>query len=168
MKTTTLLHFAAIWLAAATLGHAGAAPQLDRSGRYAAGELLVKWKDGPDSYAAALGNASIGAAVQRDFSAIGWQWVRLPEGMSVHEGLEAYRKLDTVLAVEPNGAIQPIPPPRDLADVSALDSTEGRVPLESAVGTARSGPRLQGPSPGLIPDEAALENVRALYQSVKK
>ncbi|MEO8426216.1 MAG: hypothetical protein ABI651_03805 [Verrucomicrobiota bacterium] len=76
--------------------------RLDLSGRYAAGELLVKWKDGPDSYAAAIGNLSIGAEVKRNFHQIGWQHVKVPEGMSVRQGMNAFQALGTVLAVEPN------------------------------------------------------------------
>jgi hypothetical protein len=79
--------------------------------RYAERELLVKWKDGPDSYAAAVGNAQIGSIVKRNFNEIGWQHVKLPPGMSVFDAVEAYRALGTVLAVEPNGSIQPIPAP---------------------------------------------------------
>ena len=41
--------------------------------RCAPGELLVKWKEGPDSPAATLGNAQIGSTVQRNFREIGWQ-----------------------------------------------------------------------------------------------
>jgi hypothetical protein len=51
--------------------------------RYREGHLLVKWKDGPESYAAAVGNASIGSTVNRNFNAIGWQHVELPPGMAI-------------------------------------------------------------------------------------
>ncbi len=77
------------------------------------GELLVKWRDGPDSHAAALGNSVIGSTVKRNFNAIGWQHVQLPPAMSVRDGIAAYQALGTVLAVEPDGSIEPIPPPKD-------------------------------------------------------
>jgi len=86
-------------------------PQLQAAPGYRDGVLLVKWQDGPESYAAAAGNAVIGSTVKRNFNAIGWQHVRLPEGMSVRDGMEAYRALGTVLAVEPDGTIEPILPP---------------------------------------------------------
>src|SRR3989442_12051084 len=81
--------------------------------RYREGHLLVKWKDGPDSYAAALGNSVIGSTVKRNFNAIGWQLVELPPGVSVSEGIKAYQALGNVTAVEPDGRtdIQPPPPP---------------------------------------------------------
>lgn len=79
------------------------------------GELLIKWKDGPQSYAAAAGNAQIGSRVRRNFIAIGWQLVGLPPGMSARDGVEAYRQLDTVLAAEPNGAVETILPPKSHA-----------------------------------------------------
>src|SRR6186997_2789943 len=64
--------------------------------------VLVKWKDGPHSAAAATGNAQIGATAKRSFHAIGWQLVELPPGMSVSEGLKAYKALESVGVVEPN------------------------------------------------------------------
>ncbi len=85
-------------------------PQPSRDGLQAKGELLVKWKDGPDSYAAALGNLSIGAEVKRNFYELGWQHVRLPQGMTLREAITAYEALGTVEAAEPNYAVQPILP----------------------------------------------------------
>src|SRR5688500_2463478 len=92
VKTITLLQPGAIPVRAAPVGHAEPAPAFDPAGRYAQGELLVKWKDGQAGNAGALGSASGGATVKRNFSAVGWQRVMLPEGMSVSEGLEAYRR----------------------------------------------------------------------------
>lgn len=153
MKTTILLPFAALSLTAATLGHAGIAPQLDPSGRFAAGELLVRWKDGPESRAAAEGNASVGATVKRNFSAIGWQRVVLPQGLSVADGLAAYQKLGTVLAVEPNGATRPIVSPSGHAVPGAADSRVDEVEIDRTLATPRSGLGLHGPSPGVIPND---------------
>ena len=56
------------------------------STRCAPGELLVKWKEGPHSPAATLGNAQIGSTVQRNFHEIGWQQVKLPCELSLQEG----------------------------------------------------------------------------------
>ena len=67
-----------------------------------ASELLVKWKDGPYSSAAAEANASVGVSVKRNFGALGWQLVRLPSGMSASQGLKMYQNLASVLAVEHN------------------------------------------------------------------
>src|SRR5438309_7912822 len=60
---------------------------------YVQGELLVKVQSGPYSQKASLSHAIAGATVLRTFPAIGWQHIRLPEGMSVREGIEAYRTL---------------------------------------------------------------------------
>ncbi len=70
--------------------------------RFADGELLVKFKDGPGSYASCMAHASLGAEVNRTFAEIGWQLIKLPDGMSVAEGLAYYQSLDTVAAAEPN------------------------------------------------------------------
>lgn len=66
-------------------------------------ELLVKWRDGPQSLAAAQGNAQVGSQVLRNFNALSWQLISLPSGMSPTEGIKAYEALGTVTAVEPNG-----------------------------------------------------------------
>jgi len=72
--------------------------------------LLIKWRDGPASAAAVEGNARIGAAVKRNFLALGWQLVALPPGVSEGDGLRAYQKLASVAAVEPDGRVALEPP----------------------------------------------------------
>src|SRR6187401_3201153 len=66
--------------------------------------LLVKWKKGPTSSDCLRGNAQIGSTVKRNFNALGWQLVELPEGFSATEGIAAYRALDGVAAIEADGA----------------------------------------------------------------
>ena len=66
------------------------------------GELLVKWKQGPLSVTAAHGNVRCGGLVKGNFSHCGWQWVQLPPGISLSEGMRRYRGEPEVLAVEPN------------------------------------------------------------------
>src|SRR6184192_3569342 len=65
-------------------------------------ELLLKFRDGPESVTALRANAAMGAEAVKTFQAIGWQRVKLPEGMSVEDGLMAYRKLDCVVMAEGN------------------------------------------------------------------
>lgn len=67
-----------------------------------ASELLVKWKDGPESEAAAAGNRKIGAVVIRNFNQVGWQHVKLPRGASITDAMELYATLTDVVSVEPN------------------------------------------------------------------
>ena len=76
----------------------------------AAHRLLVKWKDGPQSPAAAAGNVKIGSTVKRSYHAIGWQLVELPAGLSMSEGIKAYQALGTVAFVEPDGVVRREPP----------------------------------------------------------
>src|SRR5438128_9941050 len=100
-------HLLAIVLVTLRLSHT----QLQAAPCYAEGELLVKWQDGPESYAAAIGNAAIGSTVKRNFNEIGWQHVKLPQDMSVRDGIKAYRALGTVMAVELNCVMAIHPPP---------------------------------------------------------
>jgi thermitase len=94
------------------------------------GELLIKWRDGPESSAAVAGNALVGCTVKRNFSAIGWQQVALPPGMTVGEGLAAYRALDTVLVVEPNrtATLQLPPIEQEPVDGGGLITMDYRIP----------------------------------------
>ena len=78
-------------------------------------ELLIKWRDGPTGAEAVAGNAAIGSSVVRSFPILGWQRVRLPEGVSVSDGMVRYRQLDSVRFVEPNRKVPvTIPPARVL------------------------------------------------------
>jgi subtilisin family serine protease len=115
MKTATLTLLAGFALAAAPTGH-GESLKLDPSGRYAEGELMVKFREGPRSRTAALAHVGLGTKVRRSFHAIGWQRVKLPDGMSVADGLAYYQALKTVAAVEPNHL-------RHLAASSTLESS---------------------------------------------
>lgn len=105
-----------------------AAPNSDR-GR----ELLVKWKDGPLSAAAAAANARIGATAKGDLLAVGWQLVELPPDMTLDDGLQAYRSLDPVLLAEPDRAVPvTMPPAPELADpVEDPDSLPHRPSLHA-------------------------------------
>jgi subtilisin family serine protease len=67
-----------------------------------AAELLVKWKDGPGSATANRANAALGASVVRNFSEIGWRLVTVPDQIGGRVGVEAYRTLSGVIAVEAN------------------------------------------------------------------
>src|SRR5205823_5986584 len=74
---------------------------------YVPGELLVKLGSGPSRLQTANSPHNlVGATVLRTFPAVGWQHVRLPEGMSVREGIEAYLALPGVVAAEPNYTLE--------------------------------------------------------------
>jgi subtilisin family serine protease len=66
------------------------------------GELLVKFKNGPISAQAATANSILGAEVVETFPSIGWQRVKLPEGLSLDSGIAFYKQLDGVEFVQPN------------------------------------------------------------------
>src|SRR5262245_11981164 len=70
--------------------------------RYVEGELLVKFRGGPDGEAATRAQSALQHAVKRRFRFVGWQHITLPRGTSVEEALPRYARHPGVLAVEPN------------------------------------------------------------------
>ncbi|MFN2513300.1 MAG: S8 family peptidase [Pyrinomonadaceae bacterium] len=81
-------------------GDSGSTQSLIVSGDYAAGELLVKFEAGslnPREKLARVGLETIGSV-----SKVGWQHVRLPQGITVEEGIARYRSLPGVERVQPN------------------------------------------------------------------
>src|SRR6266705_4086409 len=89
-------------------------PAAAASAGYAAGELLVKvGRPGASLQMASSPHDTVGATVLRSFPAIGWDHVRLPEGMTVGQGIKAYLALTGVLAAEPNYALELAAVPND-------------------------------------------------------
>src|SRR5688572_6846399 len=82
------------------------AAEASTSAADAATRLLVKWREGPNSPAAAAGNEQVGSTVKRNFNALGWQLIELPPGMTSLDGIEAYQRLGTVIAVEPDRTLR--------------------------------------------------------------
>ena len=106
-------------LAAATMafhvGNAGGEPPPSdssaavaaRGAGYVPGELLVKLGSSPARLQTANSpHDLVGATVLGSFPAIGWEHVRLPEGMTVGQGIKAYLALPGVLAAEPNYTLE--------------------------------------------------------------
>lgn len=116
-------------------------------------ELLVKWREGPASLEAADANARLGGVVVRNFNAIGWQQVRLPAGTSLTAGLQAYRRLQSVLEVEPNAPVEvslPLPP----SDTPLHETRAGgSLPGTGPAATHRLSPNLHGPSEPVTPND---------------
>src|SRR6266536_3888122 len=74
-----------------------------RGGDYVEGELLVKFSGGPlKPQIATSPHTVMRATLLRSFPAIGWDHVRLPEGMTVGQGIKGFLALPGVLAAEPN------------------------------------------------------------------
>ena len=69
---------------------------------YVAGELLVKFKDGPSSKAARDANRAVGSSVLEDLGDLGWQRVRLPEWKTIASAIEQYMNTPGVAYAQPN------------------------------------------------------------------
>ena len=66
------------------------------------GELLVKYTDGTASAASNAANRQIGAELIQEFPEIGWQWIKLPENISVEQAVLDYKNFPGVELAQPN------------------------------------------------------------------
>ena len=66
------------------------------------GELLVKFSGGLQSALARSANRSIGAEVVETLGDLGWQRVKLPDGLAVNKAISRYQELDGVEYAQPN------------------------------------------------------------------
>jgi len=66
------------------------------------GQLLVKFKPGTSAMERTEALASVAASRMRKFKLIDTELIRLPQGMSVKEGLELFRSMPQVEYAEPN------------------------------------------------------------------
>jgi subtilisin family serine protease len=69
---------------------------------YVEGELLVKYKSGVDAAAAFSMNAKMGTTVLEEFPDLGWQRVKLPEGLSINQALSSYKSSGAIEVAQPN------------------------------------------------------------------
>jgi subtilisin family serine protease len=69
---------------------------------FADGEILVKFKGGAKRAAIARANAGIGAELLETLGDLDWVRVRIPQGMTVAEAIERYRKNGEVEVAQPN------------------------------------------------------------------
>ncbi len=70
---------------------------------YADGELLVKYKDGTASRAALTINSQLHSTVLEEFPDLGWQRVKIADGLSIEAATARYAAFgDEVAAVQPN------------------------------------------------------------------
>jgi Subtilase family/Viral BACON domain/Putative binding domain, N-terminal len=69
---------------------------------YVDGELLVKTDRLVSAQSLANANRKIGAVKIQDFDLIGWQRVRLPEGLSVKDAIALYSSMPDVVSAQPN------------------------------------------------------------------
>jgi subtilisin family serine protease len=80
----------------------GSATTAPKAGNYVPGELLVKYRSEAAKAGIAQLNASLGAAVEAEFTELRWQYIRLPEGFAMGEAIDSYRKDPNVESVQPN------------------------------------------------------------------
>lgn len=102
---------------------------------FAEGELLVKFQQEASQNGNALGKS--GALKIRDFVLVGWQQVRLPQGMSVTEGLARYRRLPGVVSVQPNFIYRIQADPNDprFVELYGLSKTQAPVVWNTTTGS---------------------------------
>src|SRR6266550_1704493 len=63
---------------------------------YVPGELLVKFARGAAPAMARQANDLVGARVVEQFEDLGWQRVKLPDGMDIDKAIERYKNMDGV------------------------------------------------------------------------
>src|SRR2546423_3208137 len=110
-----------------------------KSGGRVEGELLVKFGGDATSKSASVANNSIGASVIEEFPSIGWQHVRLPEGMSVDEGLARYCNLPGVVSAQPNYIYKTLATPNDPDFSQMYGMTKIQAPAAWDMNTGSSG-----------------------------
>ncbi|MFN0138791.1 MAG: S8 family serine peptidase [Pyrinomonadaceae bacterium] len=93
--------FMSVGFVVALLG-ANANAQGSKQEKYVKNELLVKFSRGTESNAALAAKRTMNAAVLETLGDLGWQRVRLPEGISVDNAIDQYSKLDGIEVVQPN------------------------------------------------------------------
>ena len=69
---------------------------------WAMGELLVKFMGGSASPMAKAANRAVGSEVLEDLGDLGWQRVRLPDGVSIEKAIARYKDFQGVEYAQPN------------------------------------------------------------------
>jgi Subtilisin-like serine proteases len=69
---------------------------------YVEGELLVKFRSGVTVGSIRAKNVEMGAQILENFADLGWQRVKLPEGLNLKKAIAAYEQMPEVEAVQPN------------------------------------------------------------------
>lgn len=93
--------------------------QKTKQENYVKDELLVKFNGGTTSNSAVAANRAMNAIVLETLGDLGWQRVRLPDGLSVNDAIGQYSKIDGVESAQPNFYYHLLLTPND-PDFSAL------------------------------------------------
>jgi subtilisin family serine protease len=76
--------------------------QSEPSNGYVKGELLVRFKSNESKRQIESAHLRIGATLIKEFAPIGWQHIKLSDGMSVEEGIRAYKNMSEIEDAQPN------------------------------------------------------------------
>ena len=107
MRSLKLICSIAMVLTAAASGLAQARPDA------VPGELLVKFSGRTDGSKAKAANRAVGAEPAEDLGDLGWQRVKLPDGLSADKAADRYRQMDGVESVQPNYIYHLLATPND-------------------------------------------------------
>jgi len=120
-------------------------------------QLLVKCEGGPAGEVARVADIEVGAVRVRDFHALGWHVVGLPDGLSVNEAMARYRARPGILAVEPNAVVAVEPPAAGNGEARMANREGGvgtsRDESEARGATAIRGSRMEGAAPSALEKE---------------
>lgn len=76
--------------------------QGSKGNNFVPNELLVKFASDTSPQSRSAANRTIGADVLDRFEFIGWQRVRIPNGMSLKDAIDRYKRIDGIELVQPN------------------------------------------------------------------
>ncbi len=72
------------------------------TGNWVEGEVLVKFRSGPASFAAKETNRKVGSNVIETLGESGWQRIQLPGDLATNDGIKRYQEFGEVEYVQPN------------------------------------------------------------------
>jgi thermitase len=96
------LTFAVIYVPFASFVERPLAHDQAPTGHHVPGELLVKFKDESARLALISVHDRLGVTVEREFLDIGWQHIKLPDGLSIDKAIQLYKSDVHVDVAQPN------------------------------------------------------------------
>jgi hypothetical protein len=88
------------------------APAFKPTKPYVEGEIVVQFKEGPESWSAREANQKMGGTVLKTIKKAKLALIQLPPGLDTVKAVEQYRKLPAVVTAEPNYVVSPIKRPK--------------------------------------------------------
>ena len=105
------LSLALLLPAGAALAAKKKAAKFKPSKPYVEGELVVRFKDGPESMEARDANVKMGGTVLKSLPKLKLALIQLPPGADTVKAVEKYRTLPGVVTAEPNYIVSPLQKP---------------------------------------------------------